>query len=72
MLTLLSCHVSASAGYGADIQLLVLIRKLDGTVQEEKSNELLTEDNLLDAIFHELREHEDFASSFVITVVVER
>jgi hypothetical protein len=51
--------------------LQVTVNNLDGTTVEEKADKL-TQDKLLDAIFHELREHEDFASSFVITVVVER
>jgi hypothetical protein len=52
--------------------LHVLINRLDGTTMEEKDNELRTQGKLLDAIAHELRKHEDFTSSFVITVVADR
>jgi hypothetical protein len=51
--------------------LQVTINQLDGTT-EEKDSELPTEDQLLDAIAHVLREDTDFASSFVITVVPKR
>jgi hypothetical protein len=52
--------------------LQVIVHKLDGTTMEEKDNVLRTQGKLLDAIAHELRKHEDFASSFVITVVANR
>jgi hypothetical protein len=58
--------------------LHVIVKKLDGTTEithptgEEKDNKLLTQGKLLDAIAHELRKHEDFASSFAITVVADR
>ena len=51
--------------------LQVIINRLDGTTMEEKDNVLRTQGKL-DAIAHELRKHEDFASSFVITVVANR
>jgi hypothetical protein len=51
--------------------LQVLINRLDGT-KEENISELGTREKLLDSISHELCKHEDFASSFVITVVCAR
>jgi hypothetical protein len=52
--------------------LQVTINRLDGTETEEKSDALPTKDKLSDAIYHVLQKHEDFASSFLITVVVDR
>ena len=52
--------------------LQVTVNNLDGTTLEEKANELRTKDKLSDAIYHVLQKHEDFASSFVITIVIER
>jgi hypothetical protein len=48
----------------------VLINKLDATV-EEKDSVLKTRAETLYVIAQELR-HDDFVSSFVFTVVVER
>jgi hypothetical protein len=50
--------------------LKVLIKKLDATV-EEKESVLQTRAETLYAIAQELR-HDDFVSSFVFTVVVDR
>jgi hypothetical protein len=51
-------------------ELRVLINKLDATV-EEKDNELATRAETLYVIAQALR-HDDFVSSFIFTVVVDR
>ena len=51
--------------------LQVLINNLDGTT-EEKASELPALDELIDAVYHMVREHEGFAASLVFTVVPKR
>jgi hypothetical protein len=58
-------------GAAMKYELRVTIHRLDGTVAE-KDSVLKTRAETLFAIAQELRQHDDFVSSFVFTVVADR
>jgi hypothetical protein len=53
-------------------RLQATINQLDGVTLIEETSELPSVDQLLDAVAHELRRHEDFAASFTFVVVPKR